>query len=98
EIQESHATPDVTEHHNVLPYETGAQREVAQFIRKANRLPEAAQVFPARRSGAAMREFCVFLGDIAVIIAAKACGQKGGAGCHIRSPLHLWGGVTTSTR
>src|SRR5262249_2759982 len=34
-----------------------------------------------------MCELCIFLGNIAVIITAKACGQEGGAGGHMRSPL-----------
>ena len=61
QLQESHGAPEVAEHHEILPQDRDAQRQVAQFVGKANRLPEAAQVFPARRSGAYMREFCVFL-------------------------------------
>jgi hypothetical protein len=48
-------------------------RQVVQLVGEADRLPEAAEIFAARRSGADMGELGILLGDFAVIVAAKSC-------------------------
>src|SRR2546425_9144537 len=89
ELQESNGAPEVAEHHEVLPQDSDSDWNIAQFIRKTNGLPEAAQVFSARRAGACMRELGVFLRDVAVIVGAEACGQEGRSGCHVSSPRYM---------
>jgi hypothetical protein len=44
--------------------------QVLQFTGEADRLPEAAQIFAAGRIGADMGEFCVFIGYLAMEVAA----------------------------
>ena len=52
----------VAENHQLLAEDLDALRQVPEIVGKADRLPKAAQVFAARRVGADMGEFCVFVG------------------------------------
>ena len=45
-------------------------RQVAQLVGEADRLPEAAEIFAARRALADMGEFGILRGDIAMKISA----------------------------
>ena len=49
-------------------------REILQVISKAHWLPEASEVFSTRRARADAGQFGVFLGNVAMIIAAKRGG------------------------
>src|SRR5262249_62344482 len=73
-------------HHQLLAQNRDAQREIAQLVGHAYRLPEAAQVFPTGRAWADMREFGVFQGDISLIGAAKGCRQACGSRRHELPP------------
>jgi hypothetical protein len=62
--------------------------QVLQFVGEADRLPKAAQIFAAWRVGADMAEFCVFLGHLAMEVAAKSRRQETGSGNHCSSPFN----------
>jgi hypothetical protein len=53
--------------------------QVLQFVGKADRLPKAAQIFTAWRVGADMGQFCVFVGHLAMEVAAISRLQETGS-------------------
>jgi hypothetical protein len=86
QLEQSHVSPQIAEGHEVLAQDRHTQRQVAQIVGETNRLPEAAEVLAAWRSGTDVRELRVFLGNIPVMVAAKTRGQEGGAVRHRGSP------------
>jgi hypothetical protein len=61
--------------------------QVVQFVGEADRLPKAALIFAAWCIGAHMGEFCVFVGHLAMEVAAKSRRQETGSGNHSSSPF-----------
>src|SRR5690242_20615218 len=63
-------------------------RQVAQLVGEADRLPEAPEIFAARRAWANMGEFAILLGDFSVMVGAKSRLQKRSSGNHSRPPFN----------
>src|SRR5580704_8039422 len=81
----------VTKHHQFLAEDLNPMRQVLQFVGKADRLPKAAQIFAAWCVGADMGKFCVFLGHLAMEVAAKSRRQVTGSGDHRSPPFVVCG-------
>src|ERR1700761_7481049 len=79
QFQQSHGATAVTEHHEFFAKHLHAKRQVAKIIGEADRLPEAAQIFPAGGPWADMREFGILLRNVAMKVAAEPGPQKRGS-------------------
>src|SRR6476659_10575207 len=85
QFQQTDGAAQVAKHHQFLAEDPDPMGQVLQFVGKADRLPKAAQIFAAWCVGADMGKFCVFLGHLAVEVAAIPRRQVTGSGDH-RSP------------
>ena len=57
QLQQADGAALVAEHDEVLAEDLDPQRQIVQLVGETDRLPEAAQIFAARRAGANMGEF-----------------------------------------
>jgi hypothetical protein len=74
QFEQPHGTPAIAERDEVLSQDRDTPWEIPQVIGKADGLPEAPEIFPTGRARTDVGQFCVFLGDVAVVIAAKRGG------------------------
>jgi len=88
QFQQTDSTAQVAKHHQFLAEDLDPVGQVPQFIGEADGLPEAAQIFAAWRIGADMGELCVFLGHLAMEVAAKSLRQQWGSGNHCSPPFN----------
>ena len=72
----SDGAAQVAKHHEFLTEDLDSMGQVLQFVREANRLPIAVQIFAARCAGTDMGEFYVFLGRLAMEVSTVSCGQN----------------------
>ena len=86
QLQQPYGAAQVSEHHQFLAEDLVPMGQVLQFVRKADRLPKAAQIFAAWRVGADMGQFCIFVRHLAMEITSISRRQVGGSGDH-GSPL-----------
>ena len=62
QLQQANGAAQVAKRDQLFAENPDPLRKVAEFVGEADRLPEAAQIFAARRAGADMGEFGVLLG------------------------------------
>ena len=86
QFQQTDSAAAVAKHHQFLAEDLDPMGQLLQFVGEADRLPKAAQIFTAWCVGTDMREFDVFLGHLAMEVAAKSRRQIRGSGGH-SSPL-----------
>src|SRR5260370_638865 len=72
QFQQPDGAAQVAKHHQFLAEDSDPMGQVLQLFGEADRLPKAAQIFAAWRVGADTREFCVFVGYLAMEVAAKS--------------------------
>jgi hypothetical protein len=89
QLQQADDAAAVAEHHQVLAQDLDPMGQVAQIVGEADRLPEAAHVFAARRIGPDMREFCILAGCIAMKVGTISRLQKSGSRGHGSPPWCL---------
>ena len=92
QFQQTDSTAQVAKHHQFLAEDLDPAGQVPQFIGEADGLPEAAQIFAAWRIGADMGELRVFLGHLAMEVAAKSRPQVIGVGDHCSIPINYSSG------
>ena len=87
-VQMEHADPPaaIAEDHEVLAEDADAQRRLAELAREGHRLPEAAQIFAARRARAHLRQLGIGRRDGPAVIAVEPAGGR--PGDTRSSPLH----------
>src|SRR5262249_3730449 len=78
-LEQPHPSLPIAEDDQLLPEDRDVNRHVSQVIGEADRLPEAAEVLAARRSGTDVGEFCVLSGNLAMVVGAVARRQEGGS-------------------
>src|SRR5262249_50238849 len=61
QLQQPDGAAPVAERHELLPQDLDAVRQIPQLVGEADRLPEAAQIFAARRARADMGELGILL-------------------------------------
>src|SRR5262249_318778 len=86
-LEQPHHAAEVAERPQRLAEERPRDRQVAQVVGEADRLPESPEVFTARRARTHARELCVLSGHVAVIVAAEAGRQEGRSRRHGGAPL-----------
>src|SRR5207302_9067007 len=72
QFEQTHRTALIAEDYEILSQDLDPMRQVPQLVGEADRLPEAAEIFAARRARSDMGEFDILLGDFAVVIGAKS--------------------------
>src|SRR5215469_4492278 len=90
QFQETDSAAQIAKHHQFLAEDLDPMGQIFQFVGKADRLPKAAKIFATRRVGADMGEFGVFIGHLAMEVAAKSRLQIWGPTGHSRPPVHGW--------
>src|ERR671934_2549257 len=68
EMEQSEPTAPVTEQHEIFAEDAQAQRDVAEIARERDRLPEAPEIFAARRAGTDAGQLVVGQRDPAHVI------------------------------
>src|SRR6185369_14557432 len=71
QMQDADAATPVTEHHEILAEDPHAQRCVDEIAGEGHRLPEAAQVLPARRAGPDFGELPIGRHEAAAVVAIE---------------------------
>src|ERR1700720_3555161 len=87
QFQQTDGAAQVAKHHQLPAEDLDPMGQVLQFVGKADRLPKAAQIFAAWCVGADMGEFCIFLGHLAMEVAAISRPQVTGSGNRFGSHL-----------
>jgi hypothetical protein len=64
------AAAEVPESHQLFAKDLESNRQVLEIVREAHRLPEAAQVLPARSPRAYAGQFGVFFRYVSVVVTA----------------------------
>jgi hypothetical protein len=77
QLQQPYGAAQVSEHHQFFAEDFDPMGQVLQFVRKADRLPKAAQIFAAWRVGADMGQFCIFDRQLAMEITSISRRQVG---------------------
>jgi len=76
QLHQAYRATQITENHQFFPEYLDPMGQILQFVGEADRLPEAPQIFAARRVRADVRKLCVFVGQLAMEVAAKSRPQE----------------------
>src|SRR5262249_8934110 len=76
QVQHADAAAAVAEHYEILTQEADPQRRRGEIAHKRHRLPEAAQILTARRSGTDLGQFGIWRWDFAAAIAIERTGLR----------------------
>jgi hypothetical protein len=66
QFEQTHSAALIAEHNEVLSQDLYPMRQVLQFVGEADRLPETAEIFAARRARSDMGELGILLGNLTV--------------------------------
>jgi hypothetical protein len=96
-VQQAEPAALIAEHDKVLAQKTYGFRRVAQLGRDEEGMPEAAQIFAARRAGTNLgEERIIRLRRPLVIAAERLIGARGAAAMLIGATMLIWAHGRTS--